>query len=223
VTERKKRAGAKNDAALKSAMVEAALPHIAFDGFTDKLMDRAAKEAAASKADMLRLFPNGALSLLEAYSESVDTEMEKRLAKLKLAAMPMRKRIATAVKTRLALLRPHKEAARRAVAHLTLPPNVALGAKLVFRTVDSMWRAAGDVSTDFNFYTKRAILTGVYSATLMRWFTDDSADESATDAFLAARIENVMQFEKFKGRVTEQAKKLPSLFEVLSGLNARRS
>jgi ubiquinone biosynthesis protein COQ9 len=223
VTERKKRAGAKNDAALKSAMVEAALPHIAFDGFTDKLMDRAAKEAAASKADMLRLFPNGALSLLEAYSESVDTEMEKRLAKLKLAAMPMRKRIAMAVKTRLALLRPHKAAARRAVAHLALPPNVALGAKLVFRTVDSMWRAAGDVSTDFNFYTKRAILTGVYSATLMRWFTDDSADESATDAFLAARIENVMQFEKFKGRVKEQAKKLPSLFEVLSGLNARRS
>ena len=223
MTERKKRAGAKNDAALKSAMVEAALPHIAFDGFTDKLMDRAAKEAAASKADMLRLFPNGALSRLEAYSESVDTEMEKRLAKLKLAAMPMRKRIATAVKTRLALLRPHKAAARRAVAHLALPPNVALGAKLVFRTVDSMWRAAGDVSTDFNFYTKRAILTGVYSATLMRWFTDDSADESATDAFLAARIENVMQFEKFKGRVKEQAKKLPSLFEVLSGLNARRS
>jgi ubiquinone biosynthesis protein COQ9 len=223
VTERKKRAGAKNDAALKSAMVEAALPHIAFDGFTDKLMDRAAKEAAASKADMLRLFPNGALSLLEAYSESVDTEMEKRLAKLKLAAMPMRKRIATAVKTRLALLRPHKAAARRAVAHLALPPNVALGAKLVFRTVDAMWRAAGDVSTDFNFYTKRAILTGVYSATLMRWFTDDSADESATDAFLAARIENVMQFEKFKGRVKEQAKKLPSLFEVLSRLNARRS
>ena len=223
MTERKKRAGAKNDAALKSAMVEAALPHIAFDGFTDKLMDRAAKEAAASKADMLRLFPNGALSLLEAYSESVDTEMEKRLAKLKLAAMPMRKRIATAVKTRLALLRPHKAAARRAVAHLALPPNVALGAKLVFRTVDSMWRAAGDVSTDFNFYTKRAILTGVYTATLMRWFTDDSADESATDAFLAARIENVMQFEKFKGRVKEQAKQLPSLFEVLSGLNARRS
>ena len=223
MTERKKKVGAKNDAALKSAMVEAALPHIAFDGFTDKLMDRAAKAAAASKADMLRLFPHGALSLLEAYSESVDAEMEKRLAKLKLAAMPMRKRIATAVKTRLAILRPHKEAARRAVAHLTLPPNVALGAKLVYRTVDAMWRAAGDVSTDFNFYTKRAILTGVYSATLMRWFTDDSADESTTDAFLVARIENVMQFEKFKGRVKERAKKLPSLSEILSGLNARKS
>ena len=199
---------AKDDAALKSAVVEAALPHIAFDGFTAKLMNRAAKEAGANKQDLLRLFPNGALSLLEAASESVDAEMEKRLAKLKLAAMPMRKRIATAVKTRLAILRPHKEAARRAVAHLSLPPNVALGAKLVYRTVDAMWRAAGDVSTDFNFYTKRAILACVYSATLMRWFTDDSADESATDAFLAARIENVMQFEKLKARAKARLERL---------------
>jgi ubiquinone biosynthesis protein COQ9 len=190
----------KDDAALKGAIIEAALAHIAFDGFTDKLMTRAAKEAGANKTDMLRLFPNGALSLLEAYSESVDAEMENRLAKLKLAAMPVRGRITTAVKTRLAILKPRKGAARRAVAHLSLPPNVALGAKLVYRTVDAMWRAAGDVSTDFNFYTKRAILAGVYSATLMRWFTDDSADESATGAFLAARIENVMQFERLKAQ-----------------------
>jgi ubiquinone biosynthesis protein COQ9 len=171
---------------------------------------------------MLRLFPEGARSLLEAYSESADAEMGKRLAKLKLASMLMRARIATAVKTRLAILKPHKEAARRAVAHLSLPPNVALGMRLVYRTVDAMWRAAGDVSTDFNFYSKRAILAGVYSATLMRWFTDESADESATDEFLAARIENVMQFEKLKGRVREQAKKLPSLTDVLSGFAARR-
>ena len=191
---------AKDDAALKSAVIEAALPHIAFDGFTGKLMDRAAKEAGAKKADMLRLFPGGGLGLLEAYSEGVDAEMEKRLAKLKLAAMPMRKRIAAAVKTRLAILKPHKEAARRAVVHLCLPPNVALGANLVYRTVDAMWRAAGDVSTDFDFYTKRAILAGIYSATLLRWLADDGADESATGAFLTARIEEVMQFEKLKAR-----------------------
>ena len=219
----KKKSAANDDAALKDAVVEAALVHIPFDGFTDRLMHRAVKEAGANKADTLRLFPDGPLSLLEAFSDSVDAEMEERLAKLELAAMPVRKRIATAVKTRLEILRPHKEAARRAVAHLSLPPNVALGAKLVYRTVDAMWRAGGDLSTDFNFYTKRGILAGVYGATLLRWFADDSADESATDAFLAARIENVMQFEKFKGQVRETAKKLPSLAEILSGLGARKS
>lgn len=203
---------AKDDAALKGAIIEAALAHIAFDGFTNKLMARAAKEAGANKDDMLRLFPNGALSLLEAYSKSVDAEMERRLTKLKLSTMPMRKRIATAVKTRLTILKPHKEAARRAVAHLSLPPNVVLGAKLVYRTVDAMWRAAGDVSTDFNFYTKRAILAGVYSATLMRWFTDEGADEIATDAFLAARIENVMQFEKLKAQAKAGLERLGGIW-----------
>ena len=202
----------KNDAALKGAVVDAALPHIAFDGFTDKLMGRAAKEAAASKEDLRRLFPNGALSLLEAYSDSVDAEMEKRLAKAKLPSLPVRKRIATAVKTRLEILKPHKEAVRRGVAHLSLPPNVPLGAKLVYRTVDAMWRAAGDVSTDFNFYTKRGILAGVYSATLMRWLTDDGKDERATDEFLAARIENVMQFEKLKAQAKAGLGRLSELW-----------
>jgi len=205
---------AKDDAALKGAVVEAALPHIAFDGFTGKLMDRAAKAAGANKADMLRLFPNGALSLLEAASESADAEMEKRLAKLKLAAMPVRQRIAIAVKTRLSILKPHKEAARRAAAHLSLPPNVALGVRLVYRTVDAMWRAAGDVSTDFNFYTKRAILAGVYSATLLRWLADDSADESATGAFLDARIENAMQFEKLKAQAGSALARLGGIWDM---------
>ena len=200
MTAPKKKPAEKSGDSLKQAVIAAALPHIAFDGFTDTLMDRAAKETGAGKDEVRRLFPNGALSLLEAYSADVDAEMEKQLANAKIVTLPVRKRIAMAVKTRLAILKPHKEAVRRGVAHLSLPPNIPLGAKLVYNTVDAMWRAAGDVSTDFNFYTKRGILAGVYSATLMRWLTDTGEDESATDAFLAARIENVMQFEKFKAR-----------------------
>ena len=212
-----------NPQALKQAVIDAALEHIAFDGFSDALMKRAGKEAGADADELAELFPKGALSLLEAYSDSVDAEMEKRLAKMKITAMPVRARIALAVKTRLAILKPHKEAARRAVAHLSLPQNVPLGMQLVYRSVDAMWRAAGDVSTDFSFYSKRAILAGVYTATVMRWFTDDTPEESATDEFLAARIENVMQFEKLKAKVKAGAAKLPSLADVLAGFSARKS
>jgi ubiquinone biosynthesis protein COQ9 len=212
----------RSDAVLKAAVLQAALPHIAFDGFGDKLLQRAAKEAGAGKNDVARLFPGGALDILEAFSESTDREMEKRLKKTKLSSLKVRERIAAAVKARLAALKPHKEAARRAVAHLSLPQNVALATKLAWRTADAMWRAVGDTSTDFNFYTKRAILIGVYASTVLRWLTDDSKDERATDAFLAARIENVMQFEKLKAKAREQAKKLPSLADVLSGFGARR-
>ena len=216
---RAKKAG--DDVALKQAVLKAALGDVASDGFTAKLLERAGDAAGVRGDALARLFPDGPLSLVEAFSEACDAEMEKRLAKLKLPTMKIRERIAAAVMARLGALAPHKQAARRAAAFLTLPPHAGLGAKLLYRTVDRMWRAAGDNSTDFNFYTKRAILAGVYSATLMRWFTDDSEDESVTREFLDRRIENVMQFEKLKARMKEQAKGLPSLGDVLSALSRR--
>src|SRR5207344_831031 len=174
-----------------------------------------------SKTEMARLFENGAIGLVEFYSVHTDAEMEKRLTAMDLKAMKIRERIATAVKARLAILKPHKEAARRAAAMLSLPMHAALGAKLMYRSVDAMWRAAGDTSTDFNFYTKRGILAGVYSATLLRWFNDAGEDGAATRAFLSARIENVMQFEKFKAEVRARTKDWPSFENVLKGFSAR--
>ncbi|HEY1877140.1 MAG TPA: COQ9 family protein, partial [Rhizomicrobium sp.] len=199
------------DQLLREKILAKALPHAAFDGFTDSVLQKAAGEAGATKADLARLFQEGPVSLVQFYSTQTDAEMEKRLKGMDLKAMKIRERIATAVKTRLAVLKPHKEAARRAAALLSLPVHAALGAKLVYRTVDTMWRAAGDTSTDFNFYTKRAILAGVYSATLVCWFNDASEDESVTREFLAARIENVMQFEKFKAEAKQALARLPSV------------
>ena len=220
---KRKTAKASDDAAVKNAVLMAALAHVPFDSFTDAVLARACQEAGAGDIARVRLFPDGPPSLVEAFSDWADAEMDARLAKAKLPAKKIRDRIKLAVRTRLDVLAPHKEAARRAAAWLTLPPNAALGLKLLYRTTDAMWRAAGDTATDFNFYTKRAILAGVYSATLMRWFTDESADESDTDAFLARRIEDVMRFEKLKAQVKERAKGWPSLGDILGGsARARR-
>lgn len=213
----------RGDDALKQAVAKAALTHVPFDGFTDKTLSAAAADAGVDKRLLPRLFPGGPLDLVETISDMFDHELEQRLAKAKLGQMKVRERITRAVKTRIDILRPHKEAARRAAAFLTLPPNAARGATLLYRTTDTMWRAAGDTSTDFNFYTKRGILAGVYSATLMRWFNDTSEDESATDEFLARRIEDVMRFEKFKAKVRERAKSWPTLSEILRGPTPKRS
>jgi len=197
-----------DDQTAREAVLAAALPHAAFDGFTDSVLQKAAMEAGVK--DVARLFENGPISLVEFYSTWADTQMEAKLAATDLKAMKIRARIAAAVKARLSVLAPHKEAARRAAALLSLPMHAALGAKLVYRTVDAMWRASGDTSTDFNFYTKRGILAGVYGSTAMRWFNDTGEDEKATDEFLAARIENVMQFEKFKAKAKEALSNFPA-------------
>jgi ubiquinone biosynthesis protein COQ9 len=199
-----------NDQQVREAVLAAVLPHATFDGFTDSVLQKAGTEAGATKAELARLFENGPISLIEFYSGWADAEMEKRLAAIDLKAMKIRERIACAVNTRLAILKPQKEAARRAAALLSLPMHAALGAKLLYRTVDAMWRAAGDTSTDFNFYTKRGILAGVYGSTAMRWFNDTSSDEKPTEEFLAARIENVMQFEKFKAKAKDALSNFPA-------------
>jgi len=211
----------RDDAALRRAVVEAALPRLGEDGFTDKALNYAAAAAAVDAPTLQRLFPNGAQDLLDAFSEWADDEMDATLKTAPLPEMKIRERIKAAVNARIAALRPHKEAARRAAAFLTLPQNAALALKVLYRTVDRMWRAAGDTSTDFNFYTKRMILAGVYSSTLLRWFNDNSDGEKDTFEFLDARIENVMQFEKFKAEAREQLAKLPSLTEILSRLSGR--
>jgi ubiquinone biosynthesis protein COQ9 len=198
-----------SDQEMREAVLARALPHAAFDGFTDQVLQKAGDEAGLTKTDLARLFEDGPIGLVEFYSTSTDAEMEKRLAATDLKAMKIRERIATAVKTRLSILKPHKEAARRAASLLSLPMHAALGAKLVYRTVDAMWRAAGDTSTDFNFYTKRGILAGVYGSTAMRWFNDTSEDEKPTEDFLTARIGNVMQFEKFKSKAKEALSNFP--------------
>jgi ubiquinone biosynthesis protein COQ9 len=198
------------------AVLAAALIHAPFDGFTDKLLERATKDAGVARSEIARLFPAGPLSLVEAFSESADAEMARLLAKTKLQNLKVRERIALAVKTRIAVLRPHKEAARRAAAFLTLPPHATTGVKLLYNTVDAIWRAVGDTSTDFNFYTKRAILAGVFSTTLMRWFSDTSDDEEITNTFLQRRIDDVMRFEKFKAQLRERASGFPSFSEILN-------
>jgi len=206
----KPEAGEESDTALKKAVLKEALKDAAFDGFTDGMLAKAGKKAGADKDALTRLFPEGVLSLIEYFSASVDAAMEEKLQALDLSKRKIRERIKLAVLTRLALLAPNKEAARRAAAMMTLPVNAGRASKLMYRTVDAMWRAAGDTSTDFNFYTKRGILAGVYGSTLVRWFNDTGEDETATEAFLDARIENVMQFEKFKAKAKEAFANFPA-------------
>ena len=211
-----------DDADLRRAVFEAALPRLAEDGFTDKTLNYGAAAATVDVATLTRLFPRPGQDLVEAFSGWADEQMDAALKNTPLSEMKIRERIKAGVNARIVALRPYKEAARRAAAFLSLPQNAPLATTLLWRTADRMWRAAGDTSTDFNFYTKRGILMGVYSSTMLRWFTDDTEDEKDTFEFLDARIENVMQFEKFKAGVHEQLSKLPSFSDILGQFTGRR-
>jgi len=206
----------------KDAIILAALPHVPFDGWSRKTLEAAAESAGLGAGAAARLFPGGAKDAVAHFMDLADRLMLEDLGALDLASMKIRVRIATAVRTRLARWTPHREAIRRALALSPLPPFAGGALRGWYRTVDAIWRAAGDKSTDFNFYTKRGLLAAVYGSTVLFWLDDRSEDCAATWAFLDRRIAEVMQVPQLKAKLTERLKMLPDPLGLLERI-ARRA
>jgi ubiquinone biosynthesis protein COQ9 len=172
-----------------------------FDGWTRGALAAAARQLTLPAGEADRLFPGGPVQVLTHISERADLRTVEDMEKEGVAGLKMRERIKGAVRIRLERHAGQREAVRRALALLSLPFNAGLALKLLYKTVDAMWYAAGDTSTDFNFYTKRATLAGVYSSTLLYWLNDRSLGSEATWGFLDRRIDDVMKIEKLKAQV----------------------
>ena len=207
---------------VRDRLIRAALPHVPFDGWTMAALNRAAKDIGLTVDDAKTFFPGIGRDMVAWHSQMADREMLASLAEQDLEGMKIRDRIATAVMTRLMQHEPDREAVRRGLALLTLPQNSGLALRLLYRTVDDMWFAAGDRSTDWNFYSKRALLAGVYSSTLLVWLNDHSEDFVETRAFLARRIEDVMKVPKVKARLAKVADIVPARLRAFQSFGRMR-
>jgi ubiquinone biosynthesis protein COQ9 len=171
-----------------------------FDGWSAAALAEAARAAGVDPAVARLAFPEGAMDMIAAWVDSIDARMERAFDRDALAQMPIRERIRSLVWFRLEAVGGLEEALRRAVAIQAMPQNLARTAKLAWSSADKMWRLAGDTATDYNHYSKRGILAGIYAATLAVFVDDASEDKAETRAFLDRRIEGVMKFEKAKAR-----------------------
>jgi ubiquinone biosynthesis protein COQ9 len=204
-------------ARFRARLLDAFSAHAEALGWTEAAFRAAAAEAGLSAGEAALACPRGAFDLFDAFAERADAAMLERLERLDLASMRYSQRVKAAVQVRLESQAPYKQAARAMTRALTRPTRAPEAARLLWRTADRIWRALGDTSTDENYYSKRAILSGVLASTYARWFSDDSENHADTWAFLDARIGNVMQFEKFKA----QLKPLSGLGETAASIAAR--
>ncbi len=203
---------------LRHALAPDIAANAAFDGWGDAARDMAAAARGADD-DVVRLaFEGGAPAMIDAWFATIDDRMAAALPPETLATMKIRERITALVEARLAILTPDREALRRALAVLALPQNVALAARLGWRSVDRMWRQAGDGATDYNHYTKRAMLLAVYGATIAVFLDDDSEGQADTRAFLSRRIDGIMRFEKAKAGFLKRTEHRPSLSRFVGRL-----
>jgi ubiquinone biosynthesis protein COQ9 len=178
----------------RDAAIDLLVPHVAALGWTITALRHAAGDAATM------LFPGGAPDLVEAYIDLMDRRMADHAAPA-LAGQRLTARVRALIATRFELARDHKAAVRRAAFLLAQPQHAALAARCTARTVDAIWHAAGDTSADFSWYTKRAILAGIYTATLFYWLNDSSTD-ATTLAFLDRRLAAVGRITKLRLRLT---------------------
>ncbi len=196
----------------REQLLLAALPHVVFDGWTDGAIRAGAGDLGWTPVEALNAYPGGAAELIEGFSDWADRGMLAALESAGQDGLRLSDKVAAAVRARLELLAPHREAVRRGIAFFALPSNGPLGLKCLYRTVDAVWYAVGDRSTDYNFYTKRLLLAGVLSSTLLCWLNDRSEGHAETWAFLDRRIAQVV---KVGGRLGKGVKGLLDLPERL--------
>jgi len=190
------------DTDTRTRLLEAAKPHVPFDGWSEATLRRAAQEAGIDRALVEAVFPRGAVDLALAYHEAGDAAMVAALEQSDLGAMRFRDRVTHAVRTRLELVE-DRELVRRGMTLFSLPQYAADGTRAMWRTADTIWTALGDTSDDVNWYTKRATLSGVYGATVLFWLGDESEGHARTWEFLDRRIDGVMQIEKLKAKARD--------------------
>lgn len=175
--------------------------HATFDGWNETALANAARALGLDPGQARLAIPGGRVDMIEAWYAAIDRALTDAFPPERIAALKIRERIEALVLARLDIIRPHKAAARSALAILAQPQNAVRAAKLGWRAADTMWRLAGDAATDLNHYTKRLTLAGVYASTLLVWLDDESEGEAETHAFLGRRIGDVMRFEKLKARL----------------------
>lgn len=205
-------------AALRLRLALAVGEHAVFDGWTPAAVDSAAAKLGIDPAQARLAFPKDPAGMIDAWIEGVDAAMAAHFTPDVIAAMKVRGRIRSLIWFRLETTGPAREAARKALAILAMPHNVPQALRIGWRSADLMWRLAGDSATDFNHYTKRLTLSGVYTATLLAWLDDQSEGWADTAAFLDRRLAGVMRFEKWKAEWRGSELHRPSLARFVGRL-----
>ncbi len=190
----------------------------AFDGWAETAVEAAADSLGIDPAQARLAAPKDAMGLIDLYIQGIDRALEEEFPPERVATMKIRARIRKMLWRRFELMRPAKEAVRRAMAILAMPQNVIRATRIGWRSADIVWRLAGDTATDFNHYSKRLTLSAVYGSTLLAWLGDQSDDQAETAAFLDRRIDNVMAFEKWKSGLSGDKLRRPSVSRFLGRL-----
>ena len=198
---------------IKDKIVELSLPDINFDGWSKEVILTSLKKSKLKKIDFNLFFPNGIVDVIIHFIEMSDRKMIEKFLSQKSSPKRTPDKIKSLIMSRFDYLLPYKEAVRHSVAILALPKNAHLAANSLYKTVDEIWRAAGDKATDFSFYTKRGTLAGVYSSILIFWIGNNDKTIDSIENFLDRQLKQIAMFGKFSKPFKNRFNSLLNIFQ----------
>src|SRR5712692_8028461 len=203
----------------RDRLIAAMLPYVAFDGWTRRALRHAAGRSGIPVEEAMALFPRGAPDLIAAFSHWADRRMLERLATgpggVGGEKVSLSRRVALALRLRFEVMLPWREGVRRGLSVLAMPHNAPLGLRLLYDTVDAIWRGVGDNPTDFSFYTKRATLAAIQAAATLYWLDDRSPDFADTQAFIDRCLADLHRLAGWRERVATAVDNLPNPLRLL--------
>ncbi|TMW56493.1 hypothetical protein Poli38472_006503 [Pythium oligandrum] len=171
-------------------ILENALQHVGEFGWSVEALAAGAKDMGYPSVAH-GMLPRGAIELVDYFMDKCHEQMREQLMANReaLQAMSVTDRLKFGVRTRLQLLAPVISTWPQAMALGALPQHAPSTMQKLATLSDEIWYFAGDKSTDASWYTKRALLTGIYASTELFMLTDESLNFEETWRFLDRRVE----------------------------------
>ena len=195
----------------KDAILDHILKEVPFAGWHDGLIRDAVLALGLEAAYADLLFPTGTRGVIEYFFARQNNIMAASFAKIDFANMSIRERIFAAVRARIMQDAIYRPVLKRTVSYYTMPHRTKAAGSEIWRIADIIWHACGDTSTDYNYYTKRLLLSGVISSTTLFWLNDCSPEYNDSWVFLQNRIDNVMKIQGIKKTMRDLVSKIPFL------------
>ena len=210
-------------------LIRAMLTHVPFDGWTWEAMEQGAidigfekKETSSYRMKIFKdLFKNGSIDFIEIFSEIIDLDVKEKYDLLEFKPERVSEKIKKIIMIRLNLCQKYKESVRSSISITAMPINAKKSLNILYRTCNSMWRKAGDKSTDFSFYTRRISLAAVYTSTLLFWLNDNSNDNVETEFFLDRRLKGINKISRLKKPLSDMKKFTNNFNDLKNTINIK--
>ena len=146
-------------------------------GLSKNTLESISKKYGLDANETELLFPEGNIDFIKFTLEQLNNELEEYCREIDLIRLPVHKRIKKVLLSKISLMNKNKVFYRSIFLNLLIPKkNFSLPSQL-YNSVDQIWFIAGDSSTDFNFYTKRLILSVIYSRIMLFFFNNNNQEE----------------------------------------------